>query len=93
MKRRTDKGVGSSVSLAVNGRRWTSVVDFRKSGSNDKHYVVATGRDGKSLVKFGDGVRGSRPPLGSKVTATYRYGAGTEGDRRRPKSYICFSCD
>jgi len=90
MRRKTDDCVGSSVSLAVNGRRWIPVADFSESGPNDKHYVVVISPDGNSVVEFGDGVRGSRPKMGARVTASYRYGTGAEGNRRRRRSYICF---
>lgn len=88
MKRKTDDCVRSSASLAVNGWRWIPVADFSESGPNDKHYVVMISPGGNSVVEFGDGVRGSHPKLGARVTASYRYGAGAEGNRRRRKKVL-----
>ena len=39
-------------------------------------YVVETGADGVTTIRFGDGVMGARPAAGREVTATYRPGVG-----------------
>lgn len=46
---------------------------------DDRTYMVETGADGTTAVRFGDGQTGPRPPGGSEVTATYRCGSGAVG--------------
>lgn len=57
------------------GRRWTEVRDLSASGPFDKVFEVHT-REGRTTIRFGDGVNGSRLPTGhGNVRATYRYGS------------------
>jgi hypothetical protein len=61
----------------VDGRRWVQVENFDSSGPNDAHFVLD--RENGS-ISFGDGSHGRRPPAGSRIQATYRYGGGAEGN-------------
>ena len=81
------------VSLAVDGRRWSRVADFEKSGPTDRNYVVQVDDNGDAVVTFGNGKRGKIPKPGSKIAATYRFRLGAVGNRRRKKTYLCIRCD
>ena len=48
--------------------------------STDKPVEVFTVNPESGEVKFGDGFRGKRPPLGATLRASYDYGVGTAGN-------------
>ncbi|HEV8483526.1 MAG TPA: putative baseplate assembly protein [Blastocatellia bacterium] len=60
--------------------RWSRVPDFHGSGARDRHYVIdyLTGE-----VRFGDGLSGMIPPVGSGNIrlARYRSGGGASGNK------------
>jgi hypothetical protein len=60
--------------------RWHEVPDFYGSGSGDRHYVIdhLTGE-----IRFGDGVSGRIPPVGTGNLrlARYQTGGGSKGNR------------
>jgi predicted phage baseplate assembly protein len=60
--------------------RWHEVPDFYGSGSRDRHYVIdhLTGE-----IRFGDGVNGRIPPVGTGNLrlARYQTGGGSKGNR------------
>ena len=66
----------STLQVAVDGIYWTEAKTFYDQPPDATIFVVAQDADGKSIVRFGDGVNGARLPSGSRVVATYRYGAG-----------------
>jgi len=72
----------ADVSVRVAGVEWRRVRSFDASGPNDPHFVVSRDKDGGATIAFGDGIRGRRPPAGSTVGITYRYGGGDQGDVR-----------
>jgi uncharacterized phage protein gp47/JayE len=58
--------------------RWTQVSDLLDSKSKDRHYVFDK-TDGE--VAFGNGKRGTIPPIGSdNIKATYSIGGGKSGN-------------
>lgn len=61
----------SSLTVYVDGQRWTQVVTFADAGATDTVYRLdaASGQ-----VVFGDGVHGAIPPAGSSITAGYDSG-------------------
>ena len=65
-----------SFELEVDGQRWRQVTDFADSGAEDRHYVVSRRDDGASVIEFGDGVHGQRPPASSSIGVRYRQGGG-----------------
>ncbi|HVU78831.1 MAG TPA: baseplate J/gp47 family protein [Gaiellaceae bacterium] len=69
-------GWESTLRVAVDAIYWTEVPTFYDQPADARVYVVSQQPDGKSRVRFGDGVNGARLPTGSAVVATYRYGAG-----------------
>ncbi len=72
-----DQGVVNSLEVFVDGIKWTEIPNFFKAGEDDSVYIVRQTDEGKSMVTFGDGVRGRRLPSGfQNVIAHYRFGAG-----------------
>lgn len=47
---------------------------------DDRVYTLRFDEDGTAEILFGDGVQGSRPSSGGSVVASYRFGAGIEGN-------------
>lgn len=73
-------GGASTLEVWVDGVRWHEVPDFHGRGGAERVYVTRTGPDGKTEVRFGDGVTGARLPSGrNNVVATYRVGGGVSG--------------
>ena len=66
----------STLQVAVDGIYWTEARTFYDQPPDATIFVVTQDTDGKSNVRFGDGVNGARLPSGSRLVATYRYGAG-----------------
>lgn len=65
----------------VGGEPWTFTPSFALNGPTDRVYMLETTDDGRTVVCFGDGARGSRLPTGEEnIVATYRAGAGTNGN-------------
>src|SRR3990170_3968130 len=62
------------ITVEVDGETWTEVPGLDASGPADRHYVVSTDEDRGTVITFGDGERGRRPPEGSNVRAVYRLG-------------------
>jgi hypothetical protein len=67
--------VPAAVEVAVDGKPWRAVESFADAGPGDHVYVLEPER---GILRFGDGIRGCRPPSGSAVTVRYRYGQGRE---------------
>jgi hypothetical protein len=66
-------GRRDSLVLEVDGRPWRQVTDLADSGEDDRHYAVSRRADGASVIEFGDGVHGQRPPSGSSIGVRYRH--------------------
>jgi predicted phage baseplate assembly protein len=69
-------GWKSTLAISVDGVYWAETPTFYDAAPDARVFVVSQAPDGKSAVRFGDGVNGARLPTGSAVIATYRYGAG-----------------
>jgi hypothetical protein len=65
--------------IKAGDRYWRRVGSFAGAGPRDRVYVLRESDDGAATVEFGDGKNGIRPPAGSSVAATYRFGAGESG--------------
>ena len=73
-------GATSTLVVRVDGAAWTEVPWLYGAGPTDRVYTVLSGADGKTWVRFGDGVTGARLGSGKgNVQATYRRGIGTAG--------------
>jgi hypothetical protein len=62
--------------VEVDGHPWRQVTDLAGSAAEDHHYVVSRRDDGASVIEFGDGVHGQRPPSSSSIGVRYRQGGG-----------------
>jgi predicted phage baseplate assembly protein len=70
------EGPQSTLKVYVNGLQWTEQPSFFGMAGDAQVYIVRQDDDGDSLVIFGDGIRGLRPPTGASIVAYYRNGAG-----------------
>jgi hypothetical protein len=68
------------ITVTVNGKRWQLVSGLTDSGPRDRVYTVSQTADDRTVVTFGDGVHGARPPAGSEITVGYRSGSGAGGN-------------
>jgi len=76
----TPSGVESTLEVRVNDLLWKEVPSFYGRGPDERIYITRLDNNGKTYVRFGDGITGSRLPSGQEnVTASYRKGLGTEG--------------
>lgn len=66
--------------LTVDGEKWSFVDHLGASTSEEKVYTVEVGDNGKSTIRFGDGIQGKRPNTGAKIVVEYRFGGGPEGN-------------
>jgi len=69
----------ANVSVTVNGKPWQLVSSLADSGQRDQVFTVGRTSGGKTVVRFGDGIHGARPPVRGTITVNYRSGAGTAG--------------
>lgn len=68
------------VTVTVNGKPWRRVPNLTDAGAGDRVFTVVRTDGGKTVVQFGAGVHGARPPVGSKIAVGYRTGAGSGGN-------------
>ena len=68
----------TQISVLVNDKQWRPVLSLRDAEPGDAVFVL----DAKSgSVRFGNGVHGAKPPVGSTITVSYyRAGAGSSGN-------------
>lgn len=60
--------------VTIDGEAWKRVKSLAESGPDDPHYAVTVDQDGATVIEFGDGVHGRRPPDGGEMRVTYRSG-------------------
>jgi uncharacterized phage protein gp47/JayE len=76
----TEEGMASTLSLLVNGTRWTETPELYGQPPTARVFEVLPGDQGATTLQFGDGVSGARLPTGpSNLVATYRVGSGLTG--------------
>uniref|UniRef100_B0T4I8 Kelch repeat-containing protein n=1 Tax=Caulobacter sp. (strain K31) TaxID=366602 RepID=B0T4I8_CAUSK len=74
-------GVAPALTVSVAGVPWTRVMSLSQAGPTDRSYQLTLDAQGRAQITFGDGVHGQRPSTGTdNITATYRIGAGSEGN-------------
>ena len=70
--------------LATHGdqikQAWTAQAHLLESHKQDLHFVVEMDNDGRGNLRFGDGILGCQPEVGTAFTATYRTGNGVSGN-------------
>jgi hypothetical protein len=73
-------GAESSLQIRVNDLLWHEVSTLFERGPRERIFTTELADDGAVTVRFGDGIRGARPPSGSQnIKATYRRGIGLDG--------------
>lgn len=76
----TASGNESTLVVSVDEVRWHEVPTLFGHGPSERVYTTTTTDEGKTVVQFGDGVHGARPPTGlENIRATYRTGVGLSG--------------
>ena len=66
-------GRRNEIEVEVDGHPWHQVTDLAGSGAEDPHYLVSRRDDGASVIEFGDGVHGRRPPSNNSIGVRYRH--------------------
>jgi len=73
--------IESSLEVYVDGILWNEERDFYDSGPSDRCYITSVTEDSQTIIIFGDGIHGSRLPVGTNnIVATYRIGVGPSGN-------------
>jgi predicted phage baseplate assembly protein len=73
-------GNASTLKVFVDDVQWNEVPELESQGPGDHVFVTRTSDDGKTAVRFGDGLTGARLPTGQQnVRAAYRKGIGLAG--------------
>ena len=69
--------LGSEIVVSVNDHQWRLVSNLRDAGPAD---AVFTLDSQNGSIRFGNGVQGAKPPVGSTITVSYRQGTGSSGN-------------
>jgi len=64
-----------NVRVEVDGQPWRRMTSLDESGPDDQHFVVTRTDGGPTVIEFGDGVHGRRPPAGDGLRVSYRSGS------------------
>jgi predicted phage baseplate assembly protein len=73
--------VQSTLIVTVNGVQWREQPTMFQSKPTAQVFTVTQDHSGASIVAFGDGTYGARPPTGtSNIHARYRVGLGSSGN-------------
>jgi predicted phage baseplate assembly protein len=73
--------VRSTLLVTVNAVRWDQKPSLLDSAPDDPAYTTTQDEAGQTMVVFGDGYFGARPPSGrDNIRARYRKGLGTSGN-------------
>jgi predicted phage baseplate assembly protein len=76
----TASGGKAALELRVGGIRWEEAPTLYRRKPGERIYTLRQSDDGKTTVRFGDGVNGARLPTGvENVAARYRIGTGKGG--------------
>lgn len=62
---------------------WDEVISLIHSDNGDEqgdHFMVETDEEGKSLIRFGNGINGKKLPDGAVVYCSYQIGRGIDGN-------------
>ncbi|MCU0985281.1 MAG: hypothetical protein MUC89_10110, partial [Acetobacteraceae bacterium] len=73
----------AELTVLVNGEAWRSVETLLGCGPSERVYALEEAEEGRTVIRFGDGVTGARLPTGrGNVRAIYRTGLGLAGQVR-----------
>jgi hypothetical protein len=76
----TPSGSASTLKVFVNDVLWQEAPFFYGQGANEHIYVTERDDEGRTTIRFGDGINGARLPTGqNNVRAEYRKGTGLGG--------------
>jgi hypothetical protein len=76
----TGTGARSTLEVWVNNLRWQETPSLLSAGRPGRVYTTSVNAAGNTVVRFGDGTRGGRPPTGqANIRAVYRKGLGSSG--------------
>jgi hypothetical protein len=76
-----ESAVNSTLSVMVNGVQWTEKPTLLESGPAAQDFTATEDNSGRTIVSFGDGTDGVRPPTGANnIHARYRIGLGGSGN-------------
>lgn len=78
--------IPDTLTVSVGGVPYTKVKSFAGSTSTSLHYRVIYTEESEAYIEFGDDANGQIPQVGSVVTASYRFGGGSQGNL--PANYI-----
>ncbi len=70
-----------AIELTVDDRSWSQAPNLLNACADDTVYTVENGLDGRTRLRFGDGVHGARLPRDARVRIRYRVGLGAGGNR------------
>jgi len=76
----TSKVIDGTVSVKIDGIIWEAVDSFAYSGFDSKHFVSGINQNGLMEIRFGDGLNGLIPPVGSTVQVEFWECEGTDGN-------------
>jgi hypothetical protein len=73
-------GSVSTLQVWVNNLQWHETASLLTAGPADRVFVTSASAAGNTVVQFGNGVQGARPPTGmANIRAVYRVGTGRSG--------------
>lgn len=76
----TPDGSASTLKVYVNEVLWNEVPFFYGHGPTERIYITRQDDEGRTTIRFGDGITGARLPTGqNNVRAEYRKGTGLGG--------------
>lgn len=76
-----ENGAASTLEVRANDVLWREAETLYEKNPRDRVFVTHATDDGKTIVQFGDGKTGARPPTGTgNLRATYRKGIGKAGN-------------
>ena len=68
------RGRRADLEVTVDGERWERVGSLAMAGPDDARFTVTVSEDGATIIEFGDGVHGRRPPSDAALRVGYRSG-------------------
>lgn len=79
----TETGIESTLSVRIDGVEWEEVPDLYQRGATARVYKTSLTDSGETVIEFGDGISGARPPAGrDNVVANHSRGLGAAGNLR-----------
>jgi hypothetical protein len=79
----TETGVESTLKVRIDGIEWREVPDLYDRGPTARVYKTSLTDRGETVVEFGDGISGARPPAGrDNIQAEHSRGLGAAGNLR-----------